>query len=102
MNKSIFIRLKVGLKKGYNTPILPKNIIKVQSYPIIRLIRFLGGLSFLLILSQSYLNYPKYILYFSMFFCLVFTIYHFIISYYRITHIIKILKSDQLDIRKYN
>lgn len=89
----------VGLKKGYNTPILPANIIKVQSYLIIRLIRFLGGLSFLLILSKSYLNYPKYILYISMFFSIVFTIYHFIITYYRITHIIKLLKSDELNIR---
>lgn len=89
----------VGFKKGYNTPTLPENIIKVQSYFLIRIIRFLGGLSFLLILSKNYLNYPMYLLYISMFFSILFTIYHFIITYYRITHIIKILKSDQFDIR---
>jgi len=34
-----------------------------------------------------------------MFFALLFTVYHIIISYFRIKEIIKILKSDKLDIR---
>lgn len=83
-NKTTFKRLIIGFKKGYLIPTLPDNIIKIQSYSIIRIIRFLGGFSFLLIVSKSYLNYSFYTLYIAMFFVLLFTIYHIIISYYRI------------------
>jgi len=89
----------LGIKKGWNTPTLPDNILKIQSYPLIRILRFLGGSSFLLILSKNYLNYDYYVLYISMLFATTFTIYHLIISFYRIKHMIKILKSNELDIR---
>lgn len=79
------------------TPTLPENILKFQSLYYIRILRFLGGVSFLLILSKKYYNI--YMLYICMFFALLFTIYHIIISYHRIKHIIKVLKSDELDIR---
>lgn len=97
--KTIFTRLATGFKLGLNTPTLPDNIIKVQSYPIIRIIRFLGGVSILFILSKRYLNFPIIFLYIAMFFTLIFTIYHIIITFYRIKHIIEVLKSDKLDIR---
>ena len=99
MKHNIFKRLFIGFKKGFLTPTLPDHIIQIQSYPIIRIIRVLGGLSFLTIVSKTHLNYPIYVLYFAMFFTFIFTIYHFIISYYRIKHIIAILRSDKLDIR---
>ena len=102
MKNQIFKRLFIGFKKGLLTPTLPDNIIKLQSYPIIRIIRFLGGFSFLLIVSKSYLNYSYYVLYFAMFFVLLFTVYHIIISFYRFKHIFKLLKSDKLDIKNKN
>src|ERR1700675_351085 len=88
---NIIKRLLIGFKKGYLTPTLPSNIIKI--------LRFLGGISFLFILSKTHLNFPSYILYLSIFFSFLFTIYHIIISYFRIKHIIYILKSDQLDVK---
>ena len=95
--RSIRSRILLGVKKGWNTPTLPDNILKIQSYPIIRILRFLGGSSFLLILSKNYSN--NYILYICMLFATIFTIYHFVITFYRIKHMIKILKSNELDIR---
>jgi hypothetical protein len=92
-------RIFIGFKKGYQTPTLPDHILKITNYPIIRILRFLGGLSFLLILSKNYLNYPIIVLYLAMFIATIYTIYHFIISYFKIKHIIKILRSDELDIR---
>ena len=89
----------MGIKKGWNTPTLPDNILKIQSYPLIRILRFLGGSSFLLILSKNYLNYDSYVLYISMLFATTFTIYHFIFTFYRIKHMFKILKSNELIIR---
>lgn len=97
--KKLLNRLLLGFKKGWLTPTLPDKIIKFQSYPIIRIFRFLGGLSFITIVGKSHLNYPIYILYFSMFFVVFFAIYHIIISYYRIKHIIAILKTDKLDVK---
>ena len=98
-NKTILQRLLIGIKKGYNTLTLPPKILKFQSYPVIRILRVLGGISMLTILSKSYLHYPTYVLYICMFFGVIFTIYHFIISYYRIKNIIAIIKSDKLEIR---
>jgi hypothetical protein len=99
MKNNIIKRLFLGFKKGYLTPTLPDEIIKFQLHPLIRILRFLGGIAFILIVSKSYLNYPIYVLYFSMFFVFLFTIYHIIITYYRIKHIIKLIKSDKLDIK---
>jgi hypothetical protein len=99
MKNNIIKRMFIGFKKGFLTPTLPDHIIKIQSYPIIRIMRFLGGLSFLSIVGKSYLNYPIYVLYVAIFFTLLFTIYHFILTYYRIKHIITILRSDKLDIK---
>jgi|SRR5271154_2857996 len=97
--KNIIKRLFTGFKKGYQTPTLPNHILQIQSYLIIRMLRFIGGLSFLLLVGKSHLNYPIYVLYSALFFTSIFTIYHFIISYYRIKHIYNILKSNELDIK---
>lgn len=98
-NTNIFIRLFSGFKKGYTTPNLPENIIAFQNYPIIRILRFLGGVSLLFILSKSYLGLPLIFLCFACFFTFLFSVYHFVVSYYRIKHMIKILKSDALNVK---
>ena len=98
MNKNIVTRLAIGLKKGYNTPTLPENILKIQQHPLIRILRVLGGLSFLFLLSKNHLNFHISFLYIAMLFMLLFTIYHIIISYYRLRHVRKLLKSGELDI----
>lgn len=89
----------LGLKKGWETPTLPDNILKLQLHPLIRIIRVLGGSSFLLILSKKYLNYPPYFLYIFMFFATIFTIYHYTITFYRIKHTIKLFKNKELDVK---
>ena len=98
-NNNIFKRLFKAVKRAYSIPTLPDNILKIQSYPIIRILRFLGGLSMLVLLSKSYLNYHSYFIYFFYFFALIFTIYHFIITFYRIKHMVSVFKSDKFDIR---
>ena len=98
MKKNFLKRIYIGAKLGYLTPNLPDEILKIQSNPLIRILRFLGGVSFLFILSKYYINYNIYLLYVAVFITLIYTIYHFIISYYRIKHIIAILNSDKLDI----
>ena len=57
MNKKFLKRIYIGAKKGILTPTLPDEIIKFQSNPLIRIIRFLGGVSFIFILGKNYINY---------------------------------------------
>ena len=97
-------RFIIGAKKGILTPTLPNNILKIHNNPITRIFRVLGGISILLILTQrlKYLGEGS-LYYLILLLCtalaLFFFIYLIFITYYRIKNIIKILKSDELDIR---
>jgi hypothetical protein len=57
--KTTLNRVLIGVKKGYSISTLPVHIIEFTNKPLIRIIRFLGGVSFLTILSKSHLNYLK-------------------------------------------
>lgn len=98
-NKTISNRLMVGFKKGFLTPTLPENLVKFNSLIYIRIIRFLGGTSFLILLGRSYISCPSQYLYIAMFFAFIFTCYHFYLTYLRIKHMIKVLRSEELDVR---
>lgn len=93
-----------GAKKAYLTPTLPPYIINIQKNPLVRIFRVIGGISILLILTNK-LNYIfsgiYYIisLYIFTFFAIIFGFYLIILSYLRIIYMIKVLKSDDLDIK---
>ena len=95
---NIFRRILIGAKKGWNTPTLPDNILKFQMHLLIRVLRVLGGICTIFLLSKGQ-NYPSYIIYITLLFSITFFIYHTYISYHRTIHIYKTLKSDKLDIR---
>ena len=96
-------------KKVYYTPTLPNDIIKFQNNPIIRIFRFLSGLSFisLLILNKTLIFHSifGYGILFNLFayicftFILFFNVYLFYINYHRIIHIYKTINSDKLNLR---
>jgi hypothetical protein len=87
----------LGSKK--QIPTLPDHIIKLQAHPTIRVYRIIGGLSFLIMISKTHLNYPNYAFYLVISISIFFTIYQFYLSYHRIKHFIKIMKSDKLEVR---
>ena len=97
--KNIIVSLFKGVKKGILTPTLPENIIKIQSYPLVRILRFLGGISMLFILTKSHTNLPNCFLYLATICLFLFFVYHMVISYYRINHIFKLLESDALEVK---
>jgi len=100
MEKSINSIFK-GIKKGYQIPTLPNHILEFTNKPLIRIMRFISGVSFLTILNKSYLNYHISILFIAMFFAVIFTIYHFYLAYHRFKHIIFLLKSGAYEVRNY-
>jgi hypothetical protein len=98
MNKSINSIIK-GIKKGYSVPTLPNHIIEFTNKPLIRILRFIGGVSFITMMSKSYLHYPLWVLAILTFFTLIFTIYHFYLAYHRFKHMRYLFKSGAYEVR---
>ena len=101
LNKTIFHRLFLGFKKGFLTPTLPANLLKLNSLLIFRVLRFIGGTSVLIVVGKSYIKTPSYLYYLAMFFVFIFTCYHFYLTFYRIKHMFKVLRSEDLEVRNY-
>lgn len=99
IKKSIWSRIWIGVKLGWKTPTLPENIIKFQMHPLIRILRVLGGISTVLVLTKKSLIFPPFFLYIFLLLTVMFFIYHTYISYYRFIHMYKTLKSDKLEVK---
>jgi hypothetical protein len=101
MKTNLFKRVYTGALKGFKTSTLPDHIKKFQSNPFIRILRVLGGLSIIILISTIRFKYslPLFIMYTLLAMGFLFLIYHIYISYHRIRNIIRLLKSDELDIR---
>jgi len=56
--KSIFKRILIGVKKGYQTPTLPVHIIEFTNQPLTRILRVIGGISFIFMMSNRHLHFP--------------------------------------------
>ena len=64
-NKSILSEIDkksivLGIKKGYNIPLLPANIEIIYSNIYSRILRFIGGFCLLLALTKFYLFLPTF------------------------------------------
>ena len=99
-----FQRLKIGFKKGFLTPTIPENIIVLNKNPLIRILRFLGGLSTILVISHKLEVLGNGLLYdISLYFCfcfiLMFFVYLISVSYFRFIHMYKVFKSGNLYVR---
>lgn len=81
------------------TPTLPEEILAYQRNPIIRILRVVGVLSCLSLLGRGIFNLQGLLLYISIFFTIVFLIYHLYLLKHRYRHIKKLLKSEELDVR---
>ena len=102
MTKNIFTRAWIGIKKGYTIPTLPSSILLLQQNPLIRILRVLGGVSLLSLLSRNFFtfNLNGIYLYISFFFTSLFLLYNIYIAIQRYKHMKKILKSKEVEIRK--
>lgn len=98
MNKFI-IRTRKGIKKGLFTPTLSKDMLEFQRKPLIRILRVLGGISWLTLLGRGYFELNNLVLYLSLFFAINFFIYHIYISIHRYKHIKKLITSEELEVK---
>lgn len=102
--KNIIYRFYIGVKKGLFTPTLPNHIILLNKNPFIRIFRVLGGISILLILTHRLDYLGAGLLYFyglsvCTLLAFLFSLYLIFLTYHRIKHMIKVLNSDDLDVR---
>jgi hypothetical protein len=97
--KIFMLRTWNGVKKGIFTPTLPKEMLEFQRKPLIRILRVLGGISLLTLLGRSYFKLNGLVLYLSLFFVIIFFIYHIYISIHKYKHIKKILMTEELEIK---
>ena len=93
-----------GVKKGLITPTLPINILELQKNPIIRILRVLGGISIILILTHKLDVLGSGLLYISalylcFFIIIIFWIYLMYVNYHRIKHMYRVINSNVLDVR---
>lgn len=98
--KKFFIRTWQGLSKGWSAPSLPEHILGLQSKPIIRIFRVLGGISTLALLGRGYLGRFElngYVLYATLFIAFLFLLYNLYIGWNRINYISKNIK--ELEVR---
>jgi hypothetical protein len=108
MKKTIFQRLLIGFKKGYNTPTLPENLITLHNSVLIRYLRITGGLSTILLITGRLeklveklgLNsYIKIFFYLCLILTILFFFYSIYLNFHRIKYMYKVWKSDELDVR---
>ena len=102
--RSFSSRIYTGVRVGVIIPTLPANILALQNNPIIRILRVLGGISLILLLTQRLNVLGSGLLYLTaLYVCFIiiifFSIYLMYINYHRIIHIYKVLNSDQLEVR---
>ena len=49
--KTLYERILIGLKLGWNLPSLPLSVSNFHNYPLVRIFRVIGGVSIVLFLS---------------------------------------------------
>lgn len=62
MNQNLKINsILLGIQKGYNIPSLPNSITLFYNNILIRIFRFIGGISVLTVLFKKHLIFPEYL-----------------------------------------
>ena len=97
--KTIFQRIWIGLKVGWNAPMLPPKILSFHNHPFIRIFRVIGGISIITFLSKKYLLFMYPFNYIVLLFALFHFMYIATISIIKLFYGIKVLRSDKLDVR---
>lgn len=97
--KTFFKRFLIGLKLGWNTPLLPPKIIYFHNYPLVRIFRVVGGLSVLTVLLKKHLLLFLPLQYLILFLAFLHISYIVVISLVKIFYGISRFWTDELNVR---
>lgn len=99
IKKSIWSRILIGLKVGWNAPMLPARVLSIHNHPFTRILRVVGGLSIVTFLSKKYLLFPYPIHIIVLTFALLHFLYITIISFIKLYYGIHVLRSGKLEVK---
>lgn len=97
--KTILQRVWLGIKIGWNVPMLPPKVISFHNHPSRRIFRVLGGISVVTFLLKRHLLLIYPFNYIVLFFALLHFMYIAIISLTKLYSGIKVLRSDKLEVK---
>ena len=83
-NKTLYSRIIFGIKSGWNLPILPDHIIRLNQNIYVKLLRFLGPLSVFIMISGFCKQFDDIIYYTIFVISLVYILYRYMIAFYAI------------------
>lgn len=97
--KTLRQRFIIGLKHGWNVPLMPDKVSRFHNHPFTRIFRVLGGLSVITVLLKKHLLFLLPFQYLILSLAFIHISYIVVISIIEIYYGIKILRSDKLNIR---
>ena len=97
--KTLFKRFIVGIKTGWNAPVLPTKLLDFHNNLFVRVFRVLGGISILTVLSKKYLPLFIPLKFIVLFLALLHFVYITTISIIKLWYGFKVLKSDKLNVQ---
>jgi hypothetical protein len=91
----------LGIKKSNNIQILPNKILLIINNPISRILRVMGGISFILTISKNIilLTTNKIIIIIIQILGIIFISYCLMLNIYRVIRIIKIIRNKEYEVR---
>jgi hypothetical protein len=91
----------IGIKKSNSIQILPNRVLLIINNPISRILRVIGGISFILTISKSIilLTTNKIIILIIQISGIIFISYCLILNIYRVIRIFKIIKNKEYEVR---
>lgn len=97
--KTLFQRLIIGLKVGWNAPVLPTKVLNFHNNPLVRIFRVIGGISILTVLLNKHLLLFLPFKFMVLFIALLHFIYITTISITKLWYGFKVLKSDKFNVK---
>jgi len=90
-----------GIKKGNSIQILPDKILLIINHPISRVLRVIGGISFLLTISRNIILLTTNIILIIIIQILgiIFISYCLILNIYKIKRVIEIIRNKEYEVR---
>lgn len=97
--KSHWNSIKKGISKAHNHPMLPVEIQKLHDHILVRALRVIGGVCFLLTVSQNYELFIFPLDYFIIVIAIIHNLYIMYINAYKIKYSWKSLFNKDLEVR---
>lgn len=92
-------RFIYGLKQGFKLSLLPEPVNKFHNYPLTRIFRVIGGISFVLFISKLYISINPSLIWFILPLAILHLTYIIIISVIKFIYWIYLLKNGKLVVK---